>query len=103
LVLGSAGGSLREWAISRLIGFTTKKKMTAAIVTNETTALMNEPYFNVLLLISNVRFEKSCFAKVAAISGVIRSPTSDVTTALKATLSPRRWPGGRRCLGAGTA
>ena len=45
------------------------------------TALMKAPYRNLLLLIVNVRPEKSGLPKIAAMSGVRMSATKAVTTA----------------------
>ena len=45
---------------------------------------MNEPYRNVLWFTVNVSLEKSGLPAIAAMSGVIRSATSAVTTAVNA-------------------
>ena len=47
-VSGSAAGSVLRRAMSAFTGRTTKKKTAAAMRTNAITALMNEPYRNVL-------------------------------------------------------
>src|SRR5690242_19934749 len=48
-VVGSTGSSVLRRAMSALIGRTTKKKTTAAMIRNETTALMKSPIRNLLV------------------------------------------------------
>ena len=42
-VVGSAGGSRRDYWMSQFIGFTTKKKITAAKMRNEISTVMKLP------------------------------------------------------------
>ena len=62
------------------IGFTTKKKIAAATVTNAISAFRKSPYRNTLPLIVNVRLLKSGFPKIAAMIGVMMSATNAWTT-----------------------
>ena len=102
--VGSGGGSLRARAISTFIGLMIMKKITAATVTKLISLLMKSPYLNTLPLISNVRALKSGLPKIAAISGVTRSSTTAVTTAVNArpmttaTASSTRLPRNRNVL-----
>lgn len=79
LVVGSAGGSLRERAINIFIGFITKKKIAAATSTNEISALMKCPYINLLPFIENDSPLKLGTLATADMNGVKRSETSAVT------------------------
>src|SRR5580692_8291341 len=54
------------------------------MIRNESSALMNEPYRNVLRCTVNVSLEKSGLPAIAATSGVIRSATTAATTAVNA-------------------
>src|SRR6185437_7248715 len=71
-------------AVTLAIGATIKKYTTAAMIRNESRALMNEPYRNVLWFTVNFSAEKFGLPAIAAISGVIRSATSAATTAVNA-------------------
>jgi hypothetical protein len=64
-----------------LIGFTTKKKTTAAIVRNAITAVMKLPIATRPSPTLKATSLKSCFPPIAAMKGMITSPTSEVTTA----------------------
>src|SRR4051812_6411648 len=104
-VVGSGvAGALRNLCTSVLIGSTTKKYTAAATNRNEISAFRNSPYRNLLPFTSNVRAEKSCFPTIAAISGVKRSLTNDVTTApnaapiTTATARSTTLPRNRNCL-----
>src|SRR5512135_1052346 len=79
-VVGSAGGSFRALAIRALIGSTTKKYMAPAMIRNDSRALMNSPYRNLLPLIVNVKAEKSGCLTSAAMNGVSKPLTKPVTT-----------------------
>src|ERR1700674_3520869 len=71
---------------------------------NDTTALMKSPIRNVLWLTVNAMAEKSGLPKIAAMSGVIRSLTTAVTTApnappmITATARSRTFPRNTNCL-----
>ena len=80
LVVGPAGGSLRERETRIFIGLMTKKNIAAATKTKEMRAFIKSPYMNLLSLIVKNRFEKSGTFIIAAMSGVRKSVTSAVTT-----------------------
>jgi hypothetical protein len=75
-VVASAGaGSLLARETSAFTGSTTKKYTATAMMRNDSKALLKLPKRNLLLLISNVRAEKSGSPAIAATSGVRRSLT----------------------------
>ena len=59
-------------------GLTTKKKITAPMIRNDTTALKKWPYLKTESLIVNCRPAKSGLPPIAAISGVTKSATNAV-------------------------
>src|SRR3978361_859660 len=83
-VFAMTGVSVLRIFISALTGRTTKKKTTAAMIRNETMALMKSPTRKRLWLLVKPSAEKSGLPPIAAMSGVIRSLTNAVTTAPKA-------------------
>jgi len=75
-VFATAGVSVLRRFISALTGRITTKKTTAAMIKNETTALMKSPTRNRLWLIVKPIVAKSGLPPMAAISGVMRSLTT---------------------------
>ncbi len=65
-VVGSAGSSVLRRDISQLTGLTTKKKMTAARITNATSTVKNEPTLIWLLLMVQIVLIERRFAAQGA-------------------------------------
>jgi hypothetical protein len=83
-VSSATGGSVFTRARSALTGLTTKKNSTVATIRNVISALMNSPYRKTLPLIVKVSPEKSGSPSMAAINGVSRDLTRELTTAVNA-------------------
>ena len=83
-------------------GFTMKKNTAPAIATNWIVLVMKAPYRKRASLIVNVRLLKSGLPMIIAITGMIRSLTSELTTAANArpitnaTASSRMFPRSRK-------
>src|SRR3989344_5594062 len=94
LVVGSAGGPLRDLPTRMFIGFTTKKNMVEATRTNEIMALMKCPYLNSPPLNVKERPPMSGTRATADIKGVMKSATSALTIAVNAaqTTTPTARP-----------
>src|ERR1039458_1991327 len=80
LVVGSGGGSFREREMIAFTGTTMKKYTAAAINRNEIRALKKLPTINLLPCTSTAKAENSGLPAMAAINGVSRSFTIEVTT-----------------------
>src|SRR3989344_9704893 len=84
LVVGSAGGPLRDLPTRMFIGFTTKKKIVEAMSRNEMMALKKCPYLNSPPLNVKERPPISGTRATAEMNGVTKSATSALTMALNA-------------------